>query len=72
MNNGIKNKLKELMGKEVDIDFGGHLRCPPVIVNEFSSKVLRFEDEDCVVFGNDKVEHLFSIDSIHTITFIKK
>ena len=56
MNNGIKNKLKTLIGEQVNIDYRefGITIVHPSLVKEYSYKVLRIEDEDCVVLGNER------------------
>jgi hypothetical protein len=73
MNNGIKNKLKELIGKEVSLvfsDFGLRIFFP-CLVKDTSHKVLRIEDDDCVVFGREGTEEYFSIEHVSHI-IIKK
>ena len=72
MNLGIKNKLKELIGKDVEISngYGG----VSIIYNPnriYHFKVLRFENEDCVVIGDKEETWFVSIDHISNIT-IKK
>jgi hypothetical protein len=63
MNNGIKNKLKELIGKEVDI-LGDITISYPSTSPTFSYTISRFEDEDCVVLSNNRGESYLSIDHI--------
>jgi hypothetical protein len=73
MNNGIKKKLEELMGKEVGIresEIGVSIFYPSLERN--SNKILRFEEEDCVVFDRGIDELFVSIDRITTISIKKK
>ncbi len=72
MNNGIKNKLKELMGKEVSIlegESGFRIFYPSSESN--SSRILRFEGEDCVVFDRGIEDLFIPIDFVTSIR-IKK
>jgi hypothetical protein len=75
MNNGIWNKLKELVGKEVNltsIDHGYTIYYPPY-VRDSSMVILRIEDEDCVVLGGKDGEELFvSVDHISSLSIMKK
>lgn len=72
MNNGIKNKLKELIGKRVYLphsNSGGFTIYYPV-TDTSSYKVLRIED-DCVVLEDSIHEKYLSIDYISQITITK-
>jgi hypothetical protein len=76
MNNGIKNKLKELIGKEVSLLMGGesgvisiHYPNPNNYSNTYT--VLKIDGDDCVVLGTEKVEMFLSIDHISYITIMK-
>ena len=70
MNTGIKNKLKTLIGEEVEISnqFSGISIYYPSEINLPSYKILRIEDEDCVVIEDSKCEKFLSIDHITTLT----
>jgi len=73
MNNGIKNKLKTLIGEQVGIliNADGISMSFPPDMGWYRYKVLRFEDEDCVVLGSDSNELLVPIDNIsHIKTFL--
>ena len=67
MNTGIKNKLKTLIGENIQysrFDTGVLLMYPPKEVNPHVYKILRIEGEDCVVLGNEEGETFLSIDHI--------
>ncbi len=74
MNNGIKKKLEELIGKKVGVipNNNGisiqYHRSSPYLGFE----ILRFENEDCVVLGNNTVEMYISIDHITDISIFTK
>jgi len=63
MNNGIKNKLKELIGKRIDL-IGDITLSYPAISPTFSYTISRFEEEDCVVLSNNNKETYLSIHHI--------
>jgi len=72
MNNGIKNKLKTLVGEDVELrisDYGIFITIPPGKMGELY-KILRIE-EDCVVLGNVLGETFLSIDNISCL-YIRK
>jgi hypothetical protein len=75
MNNGIKNKLKELIGETVEfvVDPSNgvfQIHYPPTNLN-YSSKLLRIEDEDCVVLDGNGYEMYLSIDHISSLILKK-
>ena len=75
MNNGIKKKLEELIGKEVDLQYsysGIIVDFPstPNMGGVVKYKVLRIED-DCVVMEDKKDERYISLGHISTV-IIKK
>ena len=75
MNTGIKNKLKELIGKEVDFSYSKsgivvYFPSTPNVEGVVKYKILRIED-DCVVIENVEDERYISIDHISTV-IIKK
>jgi len=69
MNNGIKNKLKELIGKRVNLIgyYGGISIVYSSDTSKYPYKVMRFEGEDCLVLSKDTEEHYLSIDYISHI-----
>jgi hypothetical protein len=76
MNNGIKNKLKELMGKDVGLNLEGNssrifitYSDPRHVYTEY--KVLRIED-DCVVLSDKRKEIFQSIDQITQVIIHKE
>jgi len=75
MNTGIKNKLKELIGKEVNYfdngDSGIFSISYPYREPYSKYKVLRFEDDDCVVLQGEGKEEFVSIDHISSLTIRK-
>jgi hypothetical protein len=75
MNNGIKNKLKELIGKEVELSYNGSgvfISYPPIgQITNMKYQLLRFEGEDCIVLENGKDQRYISTDHIFTIIFPK-
>lgn len=78
MNNVIKKKLEELIGKEVDItsSYGGvSIIYDPNYPNSSNNynylKVIRFEGDDCVVLGKDGETIYVSIDNIPSIHIMK-
>lgn len=72
MNKGIKNKLKELIGKEVNYfdngDCGIFSISYPYREPYSKYKVLRIEDDDCVVLQVNDYEEFVSIDYISSLT----
>jgi len=75
MNNEIKLKLEELMGKEVDLminDLGISIIYPStILIDILKYKVLRIE-EDCVVFSSNKGEKTLFFDHITSISTEKE
>ncbi len=75
MNNGIKNKLKELIGKEVDLFYGDSgiiISFPTTSKNLWLVyKVLRIDGDECIVLGNERDERFISIDYISTVHILK-
>jgi hypothetical protein len=75
MNTGIKNKLNELIGKEVNYfdnsDCGVFSISYPYREPYSKYKVLRIEDDDCVVLQVDDNEEFVSIDHISSLTIRK-
>ena len=72
MNNGITNKLKTLIGKDVSLSLGGdsgtisiHYPVKEAVYGKHNNyKLLRIDDEDCVVLGHDSFEMFIPIDNI--------
>jgi hypothetical protein len=69
MNTGIKNKLKELIGKRIEVFYSdtGVGICYPPSKTYSSKKVLRIEGEDCIVLEGDEDDEFVSIDHIFLI-----
>ena len=73
MNTGIHNKLKELVGKEVDILYSNSgiiVSFPSTKDNVWLKyKVMRIgiDSTECIVLENDKDERFISIDYISTV-----
>jgi len=72
MNNGIKKKLEELIGKEVGLTYldSGIIISYPITSEIVTYKVVRIED-DCVVLERDTDEIFISIDHIPYIRIRK-
>jgi len=73
MNNGIKKKLEELIGKEVSIHSreDGIYIVYPSDSPLYTYKVLRVED-DSVMLGNNKSDRIISLHHISSIEVKKK
>ena len=75
MNTGIKNKLKTLIGEEVNFhnDSDSHVMIVyPSFHDKDSYKILGIEGEDCVVLGRGGQEIFLSIDHISYLNIYKK
>ena len=68
MNTGIKNKLKTPIGEQVGVSYGDYgITVSYSPKEKYTNKILRIEEEDCVVVEQGDYEIYLSIDHINNL-----